>query len=367
MRRELVIGQLVLPFSGVCWLLEFDDLTKNYWEAAEWSGTLILVGFTLVYCCLIIWISLICVTNVFVLHVFVVCIGGLNAHSMLIVAWCGFSCLGPGPVLLLVSVCFVCVRRYANLAGGFALRLAVGCFVFFVCWWRAMRNWCFAGWWERRTFLDFLLDAGFGITMAWLVGYCSEICAMDTRRTSTTCMAACRCWQGLHCPSELHWQNNGASFCVGRMGDWIGRTDHNGEWLLRVSASRPGWAGWFHKGHWPNCRGKKRALHNRECQLGCQERYGFQLLPTWDSTASPWSWSRGQHRHRWCKYGGRWISRVRTSWRWSPSFGRQFKGQTHRSRGHFEWFDNAAQQCVGTWTLERRFNPSAFDDGFAGP
>ena len=69
----------------------------------------------------------------FGLHVFVVCIGGLNAHSMLIVAWCGFSCLGPGPVLLLVSVCFVCVRRYANLAGGFALRLAVGFFVFFVC------------------------------------------------------------------------------------------------------------------------------------------------------------------------------------------------------------------------------------------
>ena len=37
---NILSGQLVPPLSGTCWLLEFDDSTKNYWENAEWSGTI---------------------------------------------------------------------------------------------------------------------------------------------------------------------------------------------------------------------------------------------------------------------------------------------------------------------------------------
>ena len=38
----------------------------------------------------------------------------------------------------------------------------------------------------------FLLDAGFGSTMVWHVGCCSEICAMDEKRVQTACMAVGR-------------------------------------------------------------------------------------------------------------------------------------------------------------------------------
>jgi hypothetical protein len=38
----------------------------------------------------------------------------------------------------------------------------------------------------------FLLDAGFGATMVWHVGCCSEICAMDEKRVQAACMAVGR-------------------------------------------------------------------------------------------------------------------------------------------------------------------------------
>ena len=94
---------------------------------------------------------------------------------------------------------------------------------------------------------------------------------------------------------------------------WVTGLD-NVEWLFRVSASWPSCARWLHQGCWPHCRGKKRALCNRE----------------------------------------------------TLRFGRQFKRQTHWCISHFEWFDNAAQQRVGTWALVRLTNLTAFDDGPSG-
>ena len=144
----------------------------------------------------------------------------------------------------------------------------------------------------------------------WLGLLIAPVKFVQWTQVATICVATYRCWQGLHGALRLIDRAVEQMFAV---EGWVTGLD-NGEWLFRVSASWPSCARWLHQGCWPHCRGKKRALCNRE----------------------------------------------------TLRFGRQFKRQTHWCISHFEWFDNAAQQRVGTWALVRLTDLTAFDDGPSG-